>query len=111
MRHYVVPLLLSHTVSQNFKTHLPHDIVLVCIANHHVKAGRKYHKRMQRIEDDLRTDRIPRRNSLTSVHQIRNSATALLKFKDKLPLERIAGMKRYCVNGTDCHNHNRKNSN
>jgi hypothetical protein len=91
MRHYVVPFCYRTLFPQNFKTHLPHDIVLVC-ANHHVKAGRKYHKRMQRIEDDLRTDPDTAAPELIDkrVHQIRSSATALLKFKDKLPLERIA---------------------
>jgi hypothetical protein len=91
MRHYVVPFCYRTLFPQNFKTHLPHDVVLVC-ANHHVKAGRKYHKRMQRIEDDLRTDPDTAAPELIDkrVHQIRSSATALLKFKDKLPLERIA---------------------
>jgi hypothetical protein len=91
MRHYVVPFCYRTLFPQNFKTHLPHDIVLVC-ANHHVKAGRKYHKRMQRIEDNLRTDPDTAAPELIDkrVHQIRSSATALLKFKNKLPLERIA---------------------
>jgi hypothetical protein len=91
MRHYVVPFCYRTLFPQNFKTHLPHDIVLVC-ANHHVKAGRKYHKRMQRIEDDLRTDPETAAPELIDkrVHQIRSSATALLKFRDKLPLDRIA---------------------
>jgi hypothetical protein len=91
MRHYVVPFCYRTLFPQNFKTHLPHDIVLVC-ANHHVKAGRKYHKRMQRIEDDLRTDPDTAAPELIDkqVHQIRSSATALLKFRDKLPLDRIA---------------------
>jgi hypothetical protein len=91
MRHYVVPFCYRTLFPQNFKTHLPHDIVLVC-ANHHVKAGRKYHKRMQRIEDDLRTDPDTAAPELIDkrVHQIRSSATALLRFRNKLPLDRIA---------------------
>lgn len=91
MRHYVVPFCYRSLFPQNFKTHLPHDIVLVC-AQHHVKAGRKYHKRMQRIEDDLRTDPETAAPELIDkrVHQVRSSATALLKWKDRLPLDRIA---------------------
>jgi hypothetical protein len=98
MRHYVVPYCYRSLFPQHFKTHLPHDIVLVCASNNncHVRAGRKYCKRMNRLHDELRQSQgldpetaqpeiIDKR-----VHQVRSSATAMLKWRDKLPRDKIS---------------------
>jgi hypothetical protein len=91
MRHYVIPFCYRTLFPESYKTHLPHDIVLVC-SKHHVTAGKKYFKRMKKIEDALRTDPETAPPELLDkrVHQIQSSAKALLHFKDKMPLDRIA---------------------
>jgi len=90
MRHYVVPYCYRCQFPEQFKAHLPHDVVLLC-PDCHVRAERASHKRMQLLEDELRDDPntafphfVDRR-----LHSLRSSAHALLKWKNRLPFAKI----------------------
>jgi hypothetical protein len=90
MRHYVVPYCYRSLFPAAFKTHLPHDVVLVC-CRCHVRAERASHARKMQMEDALRSD--PATAAAQTVdgrlQRIRSAATALLKWKEQLPPARI----------------------
>jgi exonuclease 3'-5' domain-containing protein 2 len=92
MRHYVVPYCYRMHIPPHYKTHLPHDVVLLCLTCH-THAERAAHRRMHQVEQELRQSQ---RDSLhpTSaqaelvdkhVYQVQSAASALLNWPDRLP--------------------------
>lgn len=90
MRHYVVPYAYRCLFPERFKTHMPHDVVLVC-PTHHVEAERHAHTHMRQLEKSLRTDPTTESPHVIDgrLKKIVTSAQALMKYKHKLPPERI----------------------
>ncbi|KAL7566631.1 hypothetical protein ACA910_003466 [Epithemia clementina (nom. ined.)] len=101
MRHYVVPYCYRTLFPPHFKTHLPHDVVLLCGRNCHYRAERAAHLRMQRIERALRQQQaLPPTTAMPSLvdvelHAVASRAQALLQWKDQLPRERIQEYTRF----------------
>jgi hypothetical protein len=99
MRHYVVPHCYRSLLPKSFKTHLPHDVVLLCAADCHVRAERRTHQRRMRMERKLRVDPETEPPQIVNrqLHHIQSSAQALLKWKDKLPAHRIVEYQNLLV--------------
>jgi hypothetical protein len=90
MRHYVVPYCYRSLLPLRYKTHLPHDVVVLC-ARCHVHAERHAHQRMRQLEDALRVDPATAHAYIvdTHIHRLKSAAMALLRRRDKLPLARL----------------------
>ena len=91
MRHYVVPYAYRKLLPTKFKTHLPHDVVLLCL---------DCHVHMDQEAKKYRTDayeRLFRKDPLTRLavvidhdrKRLKSHARALWKHRDRLPPERI----------------------
>lgn len=101
MRHYVVPYCYRSLFPDHFKTHLPHDVVILCPPCHEIAEGQS-HRRRKRLE---RAARVAQRDGLhrTSaqaelvdpyVHRVRSTATALLQWKARLPPAQIVAYEQ-----------------
>jgi hypothetical protein len=101
MRHYVVPYCYRMHFPSHYKTHLPHDVVLLCLTCH-AHAERAAHRRMHQVEQELRR---AQRDSLhpTSaqaelvdkyLYQVQSAASALLHWPDRLPPDTILAYQR-----------------
>lgn len=92
MRHYVVPFAYRTLFPDRFKSHLSHDIVILC-PECHVWCDQRRQKRMNAIEDELRGNA---HNDGTrslyimdhKLHHLRSCALALLNWAEKLPDEK-----------------------
>lgn len=86
MRHYVVPYSYRQLLPPIYKSHMAHDIVLLC-PDCNLTCKQYTQRRQKRLEDVLRIDpetapsviRDPQR------HTIRSKALSLLNHRDKLP--------------------------
>lgn len=98
-RHYIVPYCYRTHFPERFKTHLPHDVVILC-PTCHVRAQELSTERMKELEDSLRrihANHDPIQMSLSaqpslvqeSLHQVRNAACALLRWREQLPSQRV----------------------
>ena len=92
-RHYIVPYCYRSRFPQRFKTHMPHDVVILC-PDCHVTAQQISHGRMQELEDRLRGGK----NNMVSAQpawndpvltKVRSAACALLRRRDQLPDDKI----------------------
>ncbi len=90
MRHYVVPYAYRRRFPPRYKSHMAHDVVLLCLDCHVCadRAGRE-------LRDDVydRTLRADPRSGVAvlpdrRLRQVRSSAQALLRHADKLPPDR-----------------------
>jgi len=91
MRHYVVPYSCRTLLPDRYKTHLSHDIVLLCVECQ-VVSDQARQKRMKEMEEDLRPyDSEPQFAIDHNLSQVRSKAMALLRQKHKLPADRIVG--------------------
>ena len=88
MRHYIVPYSYRTLLPTKYKTHMPHDIVILCPDCN--LTCKQYTQRKQReMEASLRHDPetanavIPNKE----LHHVKSKALALLKSGDKLPVE------------------------
>ena len=91
MRHYVVPYVYRKLLPAKFKTHLPHDVVLLCL-DCHVEAEQATKARRTDLYEKLyRKD--PSTRLVVVIDQdlkrLKSYARALWKHKDKLPAQRI----------------------
>jgi hypothetical protein len=99
MRHYVVPYCYRSRFPNAFKTHLPHDVVILC-PSCHMHAEQASHKRMRRLESNLRRqNHLPPETAQPEwidPHRqaIRNAAVAVSKWKTKLPKSKIKEYER-----------------
>lgn len=91
MRHYVVPYAYRKLFPTKFKTHLPHDVVLLCL-DCHVEA-----EQAAKIQKTDVYEKLYRRDPSTrlavvvdqDLKRIKSYARALWMHRDKLPDERI----------------------
>lgn len=86
IRHYVVPFVYRTLLPKEYKSHMSHDIVIVC-AKCHVECSRETHFRMNELES--RYPRQPQFLVDQHLQQVHKDASALLKWRKKLPLDRI----------------------
>jgi hypothetical protein len=91
MRHYVVPYAYRKLLPTKFKTHLPHDVVLLCL-DCHVDAEQAAKKQRTDVYEKLyRKDPSTRPAVVIDQNRkrLKSYSRALWKHKDKLPQERI----------------------
>jgi len=92
MRHYVVPFAYRTLFPKKFKTHLSHDIVILC-PKCHVFCDQQRQLRMRDLEDQFRKQGEERKYQpyLTDsrLYHLSKVALALLRSRDKLPEEKI----------------------
>jgi len=91
MRHYVVPYSYRKRFQTKFKTHLPHDIVLLCIECHIVMDQATKIDRTDVYEQLYRKNPESRLAVTADYHlkRVKSCARALWLHKNKLPHERI----------------------
>lgn len=103
MKHYIVPYSYRTLFPDHFKTHLPHDIVILCASRCHLRAQQAVHYRMNTLEHRERQrrqnmDLHPTSGQAELVdlykYRVRSAATALLQWKAKLPENKIAAYER-----------------
>eukprot|EP00548_Thalassiothrix_antarctica_P014127 CAMPEP_0194179614 /NCGR_PEP_ID=MMETSP0154-20130528/13040_1 /TAXON_ID=1049557 /ORGANISM="Thalassiothrix antarctica, Strain L6-D1" /LENGTH=357 /DNA_ID=CAMNT_0038895023 /DNA_START=12 /DNA_END=1085 /DNA_ORIENTATION=- len=86
MRHYVVPYAYRSLMPSKYKSHLSHDIVILC-PKCHLLCAQAYQERMKYFDDVLRTD--PETAVVKIINfelsKIKSAAMALLNHKNKLP--------------------------
>ena len=88
MRHYVVPYAYRTLLPKRFKTHLSHDVVILC-PDCHLHCEYETHLRMKSSED-LRPEECQSANYVDKqLHRVRSAALALLRWKHKLPSQKI----------------------
>lgn len=91
MRHYVVPYAYRSRFPESFKTHMPHDVVLVCgLCNARVDAESQ--KLMSELEDNLRKDPATAKPNFRDERlcKVKSWGRALLKHQDRLPDDKVA---------------------
>ena len=106
MRHYVVPYCYRTLFPAQYKTHVPHDVVLVCAAHCRVPVEQATQERKKHLEQRLRQQHEQRERERKQGHgtmhintsfpylidkerqSIASSAQALLKWKHQLPPSR-----------------------
>eukprot|EP00978_Attheya_sp_CCMP212_P049219 scaffold633585_cov63-Attheya_sp.AAC.1 len=89
MRHYIVPYAMKKLFPSKYKSHLSHDICILC-PNCHVHCERESHKRMnflieQNQQQQLGNEPEPQFIVDPDLYHVRSCALALLRWKDKLP--------------------------
>lgn len=101
MRHYIVPYAYRTLLPIQFKSHLSHDIVILC-GNCNHKCERQKQIRMNDMEETVRINRRRRAGKSyneeeeravlvdTHLYQVRSYAMALHKWKGQLPKETIS---------------------
>lgn len=90
-RHYIVPYAYRARFPPQFKTHMPHDVVILC-PDCHTKAQSAAQIRMQSLEDELRMH-LPNSRQATfldaTIQATRSAASALLKRRKQLPSDKV----------------------
>ena len=89
VRHYIVPYGYRSLLPKKYKSHMSHDIVILC-GNCNFRCQQQYQMRMNEIEDSLRP--IGTKNKYEVNHELyhlRSCSLALLRWKDKLPPEKV----------------------
>ncbi len=91
MRHYVVPYAYRKLFPTKFKTHLPHDVVLLCLDCHVEAEQAAKIQRTDVYEKLYRKDPSTRLAVVVDqdLKRIKSYAKALWKHKGRLPVERI----------------------
>ena len=90
MRHYVVPYSYRRLLPTKFKSHLPHDVVLLCLDCHLVADHTGIQQREVVFERIYRTDADSARPTIPNPHlrHVKSCAQALWKHRQKLPVDR-----------------------
>jgi hypothetical protein len=91
MRHYVVPYSYRRLLPTKFKSHLPHDVVLLCLDCHLVADHGGIQRREWTYERSYRTDSESARPTIPNPHlrRVKSCAQALWKHRPKLPPDRL----------------------
>ncbi|OEU16717.1 hypothetical protein FRACYDRAFT_149334, partial [Fragilariopsis cylindrus CCMP1102] len=99
MRHYVVPYSYRKKFPIKFKTHLPHDIVLLCIECHIAMDQAIKICRTDIYEQSYRTDPNTRHKVIVDekLKHIKSYSRALYLYKNKLPKHRIQLYEKYVL--------------
>ncbi|KAL3826919.1 hypothetical protein ACHAXA_005999 [Cyclostephanos tholiformis] len=97
IRHYIVPYSYRSLMPPEYKSHMSHDIVILC-PDCHLDCERHSKRRMKRMEDELRekdimsTGAISRNDPVVDhpyLGHVRSCAIALIKWKDDMPNDRV----------------------
>jgi len=89
MRHHIVPSAYRTLLPMKFKSHMSHDITLLC-GNCHVHCQQESQKKMNQIETLCRPPRSkPRYINNEKLYKLRSSALALLNWKHKIPKDHL----------------------
>lgn len=103
MRHYIVPYSYRSLFPDEYKSHMSHDIVIVC-PDCHVNIDRETKRRMNRLEADLRDELNQTSNGYDYwclpviddkyLYHVRSCAIALVKWRDNMPQETVESHER-----------------
>lgn len=97
IRHYIVPYTYRTLLPAQYKSHMSHDIIILC-PDCHVDCERITKKRMKRIEQDLRMKSGAYNTSAMidnpELNHIRSCAIALVKWRDSMPEEKVASHEK-----------------
>ena len=87
MRFYIVPHVYRTLFPKRYKTHMSHDVVLLC-SDCHLIMGTAANNRMNEIEDEFN----PQKRFATNQRQykVRSAALALLNWRHKIPEQKIS---------------------
>ena len=93
MRHYIVPYAYRSLLPNEYKSHMSHDICILC-PECHVDCERHSKRRVKQMEHELRT-RLGSEYDAPAIiedprlYHVRSCALALVKSRERMPLERI----------------------
>eukprot|EP00581_Thalassiosira_minuscula_P018593 CAMPEP_0183734656 /NCGR_PEP_ID=MMETSP0737-20130205/44425_1 /TAXON_ID=385413 /ORGANISM="Thalassiosira miniscula, Strain CCMP1093" /LENGTH=420 /DNA_ID=CAMNT_0025968205 /DNA_START=11 /DNA_END=1273 /DNA_ORIENTATION=- len=102
IRHYIVPYSYRTLLPEEYKNHMSHDIVILC-PDCHLACERPTKRRMKDMEYELRMKLVEEDGAAAEMspviedphlHHIRGCAIALVKWKDNMPSEKIAGYEK-----------------
>ena len=97
IRHYIVPYAYRSLLPDDYKSHMSHDIVILC-PDCHVRCERSTKKRMKRMETDLRMKMVTTDGDDAfcspciedaRLYHVRSCAIALVRWKDTIPEEKV----------------------
>ncbi len=100
IRHYVVPWSYRKLFPHQFKSHQPHDIVLLC-ADCQISSDQLYQERMQAMEQRCRPpDEYERHTAMSHfidphLTKVQSCALALLRYQQQMPRERIQEYEQF----------------
>jgi len=100
-RHYVVPIAYRRQFPSQFKSHLSSDIVIMC-GHCHIACNQYYQQRMKELEDECDVDKntglpVPHEPPYlvdSSQYHIRSCALALLRWRERIPGDKVAAYER-----------------
>jgi hypothetical protein len=97
MRHYVVPYAYRSLLPIEYKTHLSHDIIILC-PDCHLHCEYETQLRMKELEEDC-PDKCRNPHYVNvHLHQVRSAALALLRWSDKIPAQKLQEYDRLVRN-------------
>ncbi|KAL7460480.1 hypothetical protein ACHAXS_002801 [Conticribra weissflogii] len=97
MRHYIVPYAYRTLLPDQYKTHMSHDIVILC-PECHVSCEKLSKAKMKSMEDALRDDLSKEVGNVAfcppviddaDLHHVRSCAIALARWRDTMPEDKI----------------------
>jgi hypothetical protein len=95
IRHYIVPYAYRSLLPPEYKSHMSHDIVILC-PDCHLDCERHSKRRMKRMENELRKKgMISERNDIDQfvedahLGHVRSCAVALVKWRDTMPNDQV----------------------
>lgn len=97
MRHYVVPYAYRSLFPEQYKTHLSHDIVILC-PDCHLHCEYETQLRMKVLEKDCPVECRNSHHVDVNLYQVRSAALALLRWKDKIPTQKLQEYDRLVRN-------------
>ncbi|KAL7529665.1 hypothetical protein ACHAXR_003085 [Thalassiosira sp. AJA248-18] len=94
IRHYIVPYSYRALLPHEYKSHMSHDIVIMC-PDCHVDCERVTKRRMKQMENETRMQMGGDAYNTSPMiedphlHHIRGCAIALVKWKESMPTEKV----------------------
>lgn len=90
MRHYVVPYCYRTLLPDKYKTHMPHDIVILC-PDCHLHSDQATQRRQKEMEESLRRYPGSDRPNIPdhALKSVRSAASALCQRRDQIPLDKV----------------------
>jgi hypothetical protein len=104
MRHYIVPYSYRSLFPDEYKSHMSHDIVILC-PDCHLNIDTATKRRMNQLEGELR-DELNKSSTDgydywcspviedTYLYHVRSCAIALVKWRENMPVEKVASHER-----------------
>jgi hypothetical protein len=86
MRFYIVPHVYRNLFPKKYKTHMSHDVVLLC-SDCHLICGQASNIRMNELEERFHPQK--KYHVDHELYKMRSSAMALMNWRQKLPLSQI----------------------